>query len=51
MTSQTSYYLVTMTTMCHCSILEFGRGHTIKQSPRSSPDLCTPMCTIYIVCW
>ena len=51
MTSQTSYYLMTMTTMRHCSILEFGRGHTIKQSARSSPDFCTPLCSIYIVCW
>ena len=39
-----SVYLVTMTTMSlrHCSIREFGRGHTIKQSPRASLDLCTP---------
>jgi len=20
--------------------LEFGRGHTVKQAPRASPDLC-----------
>jgi len=26
-------YPVTMTTIYHCSILEFGRGHKIKQSP------------------
>jgi len=40
-----SVYLVTMTTMglCHCLILEFGRGHPIKQSPRASLDLCTPL--------
>jgi len=38
-------YVVTMTTMGlrHCSILEFGRGHPIKQSPRTSVDLCTPL--------
>jgi len=35
-------YPGTMTTICYCSILEFGRGHPIKQSPRASPDLCTP---------
>jgi len=38
-----SVYPVTMTTIRHCSILEFGRGHTIKQSPGASPDLCTPL--------
>jgi len=27
----------------HCSILEFVRGHTIKQSSRESPDLFTPL--------
>ena len=27
----------------HCSILEFGRWHKIKQSPRASSDLCTPL--------
>jgi len=47
MTSQydvtNSVYPVIMTTMRHCSILEFGRGHPIKQSPRASPDLCTPL--------
>ena len=36
-------YPVTMTTKRHCSILEFGRGHPIKQSPRASPDLCTTL--------
>jgi len=38
-----SVYPVTMTTICHCSILEFGRGHPIKQSPRAPPELCTPL--------
>ena len=38
-----SVYLVTMTTIRHCSILEFGQVHTIKQSPRASTDLCTPL--------
>jgi len=38
-----SLYPVTMTTIRHCSILGFGRGHPIKQSPRASPDLCTPL--------
>ena len=40
-----SAYPVTMTTigLRHCSILEFGRGHPIKQSPRASLDLCTPL--------
>jgi len=27
----------------HSSILEFGRGHTIKQLSRASPDLCPPL--------
>ena len=36
-------YLVTMTTIRHCWILEFGRGHPIKQSSQASPDLCTPL--------
>ena len=42
-----SAYLLTMTTMglCHCSILEFGRGHPMKQSPRASLDLCTSLIT------
>jgi len=31
------------TTIRHCSIPEFERGHPIKQSPRASPDLCTPL--------
>jgi len=39
----TSVYPVTMTTIRHCSILEFGGGYTIKQLPRVSPDLCTPL--------
>ena len=38
-----SVYPVKMTTIRHCSILGFGGGHTIKQSPRVSPDLCTPL--------
>jgi len=38
-----SVFPVTMTTIRHCSILEFGRGHRNKQSPRASPDLCTPL--------
>ena len=36
-------YPVTMTTIRHCSILEFGWGHTIKQPARASPDLDTPL--------
>jgi len=36
-------YPVTMTSIRHCSILEFGRGHTIKESPQASPDLPTPL--------
>ena len=31
---ENSVYTVTMTTIRHCSILEFGRAHTIKQLPR-----------------
>jgi len=23
--------------------LEYSKGHTIKQLPRASPDLCTPL--------
>jgi len=42
-----SVYPVTMTTISHCSILEFGRGHPIKQSPRGSADLCTPLAVGY----
>jgi len=38
-----SVYPVTRTTIRHCSTLEFGRGHPIKQSPRASPDLWTPL--------
>jgi len=38
-----SIYPITMTTMRHCSILDFGRGHPFKQSPRASPYLCTPL--------
>jgi len=44
----TSYFEVTnivypqlMTNIRHCSMLEFGGGHTIKQTPRLSPDVCT----------
>jgi len=40
-----SVYPVTMTTIRHCSILEFGRGHTIKQSPRALSEVYTPMVT------
>jgi len=32
-----------MTSIRHCSILQFGRGHTIKESPQASPDLSTPL--------
>ena len=41
---------VTMTTIClhHCSILEFGRGHPIRHSPRASLDLCTPLVRLTI---
>jgi len=38
-----SVYPVTMTTIRHCSILEFGREHTIKKSPQASPDLRTSL--------
>jgi len=38
-----------MTTIRHCSILGFGRGHPIKQSPRASPDLCTPLAQYYVI--
>jgi len=38
-----SAYPVTMTTVRQCSIREFGRGYTIKQLPRASPDLCKPL--------
>ena len=38
-----SVYPVTMNTIRHCSIQEFGRGHTIKQSPQAWPVLCTPL--------
>jgi len=40
-------YAVTMTTVHHCSILDFDRGHTIKQSNRASPDLCTSLYAVY----
>ena len=40
-----SVYPVTMTTIHHCSILEFGRRHKIKQSHWTSPYLCTPLGT------
>jgi len=42
-----SVYPVTMTTIRHCSIIEFGRGHTIKKSPWASPDLCTPLHRVF----
>jgi len=38
-----SVYPVTMTTIRYCSILKFGRGHPIKQSPQASRNLCTPL--------
>jgi len=38
-----SFYAVTIYTIHHCSILEFHRRHPIKQSPRSSLDLSTPL--------
>jgi len=41
--SITSYCDVT-TTIRHCSLLEFGKGYTIKQSPRASPDRCCQSC-------
>ena len=43
--------LATMTTIHHCSTLEFGRGRAIKQSPRASPDLCTPCTGFRIAEW
>jgi len=30
-------------TIGHCLILDFRRGHAMQQSPRASPDLCTPL--------
>jgi len=27
----------------HSSIKQFGEGHAVKQLPRASPDLCTPL--------
>ena len=36
-------YPVTMTTIRYCSILEFGRGHTIKQA---APGITRPLHTI-----
>jgi len=30
-------------TIPHCTIVEFGRGHTIKQSLRASSGVCTPL--------
>ena len=38
-----SVYPVTMTTIRHCSILEFGRGASHQALARASPDLCTPL--------
>jgi len=38
-----SAYPVTLCTIRDWSILEFGRGHTTKQSPRASSDLCRPL--------
>jgi len=37
---------ITMTIISHCSVLEFD---PIKQSPRASPDLCTPLGWCYHV--
>ena len=44
-----SVYPGAMTTIGHCSILEFGRRHPLKQSPRASPDLCTTLFAGYRV--
>jgi len=44
-----SVYPATMTTIRHCSILEFGVEHPIKQSPRALPDLCTPLGLIILI--
>ena len=38
-----SVYPVTMSTIRYCSILELGKRNSIKQSPRASPDLWTPL--------
>jgi len=38
-----SVYAVTVTIIGHRSILELIRGHAIKNSPRASPNLCTPL--------
>jgi len=39
-----SVYPVTMTTIRHYSILEFGRrAYNQAVAPRTSPDLCTPL--------
>jgi len=43
-----SVYPVTMTTIHQCSMLGFGRGHPIKQSPQASPDLCTSLESIHL---
>jgi len=42
-TTQNSIFPVTMTIIRHCLIPEFGWGHKIKQLPRASPNLCTPL--------
>jgi len=38
-------YPATMTIIRDCSVWEFFRGHTIKQSPQASPDVCMPLCS------
>ena len=52
--NMTSYYdvtnnvfPVTMTTIRHCSILEFGRGASNQAVARASPDLCMPLHPLY----
>jgi len=43
-----SVYSVTMTTIHCCSKLEFGKGHTIKQSPRAQGCQVGPWNTCYL---
>jgi len=33
------------------SLLEIGRGHTIKQLPQASPDLCTSLIRSTAILW
>ena len=42
-----SVHPVTMTTICHCSLQEFGRGAYNQAVDPGSPDLCTPRSTAY----